>query len=195
MVCFCSLESCQTLHLNPIHRYDSVIFTGQLAWQDRLNSLNLPFFLSSTSIFTNYTVCPHSLHLENTLTTHFTVGVQLPEPYSRILPFPRRRTNRTHASRPSRHRKEVAQRHLHGRGRLGAGLPRRRRARVLPGARPHLPRLARAQRRALRAGLDMGERAGQARLGLAGVVVTRAYAVGRARLRHRERARRTQAEG
>ncbi|KAF5371992.1 hypothetical protein D9615_008138 [Tricholomella constricta] len=35
--------------------YDSVIFTGDLAWQDRLNSLNLPFFLSSTGIFSNYT--------------------------------------------------------------------------------------------------------------------------------------------
>ncbi|KAG6820456.1 hypothetical protein H0H93_000210 [Arthromyces matolae] len=40
------------------HWYDSVIFTGRLAWQDRLNSLNLPFFLSSTTIFTNYTWPP-----------------------------------------------------------------------------------------------------------------------------------------
>ncbi|KAF9460966.1 glycoside hydrolase family 85 protein [Collybia nuda] len=39
--------------------YDSVIFTGRLAWQDRLNSLNLPFFLSSTSFFTNYTWPPN----------------------------------------------------------------------------------------------------------------------------------------
>ncbi|KAK7459582.1 hypothetical protein VKT23_009563 [Stygiomarasmius scandens] len=38
--------------------YDSVIFTGQLRWQDRLNSLNLPFFLESSSIFTNYTWPP-----------------------------------------------------------------------------------------------------------------------------------------
>ena len=38
------------------HRYDSVVFTGHLRWQDRLNSLNLPFFLSSTGLFTNYTV-------------------------------------------------------------------------------------------------------------------------------------------
>lgn len=38
-------------------RYDSVIIFGQLAWQDRLNSLNLPFFLSSSSLFGNYTVC------------------------------------------------------------------------------------------------------------------------------------------
>lgn len=36
--------------------YDSVIVTGRLAWQDRLNSLNLPFFLVSGSLFTNYTV-------------------------------------------------------------------------------------------------------------------------------------------
>ncbi|KAF9027236.1 hypothetical protein BDZ89DRAFT_1067058 [Hymenopellis radicata] len=35
--------------------YDSVIVTGQLAWQDRLNSLNLPFFLSSHGLFGNYT--------------------------------------------------------------------------------------------------------------------------------------------
>ncbi|KDQ49805.1 glycoside hydrolase family 85 protein [Jaapia argillacea MUCL 33604] len=39
--------------------YDSVIITGNLAWQDRLNSLNLPFFLSSSSFFTNYTWPPH----------------------------------------------------------------------------------------------------------------------------------------
>jgi len=36
--------------------YDRVVFTGELRWQDRLNSFNLPFFLSSTSFFTNYTV-------------------------------------------------------------------------------------------------------------------------------------------
>ncbi|TFK64036.1 glycoside hydrolase family 85 protein [Pluteus cervinus] len=35
--------------------YDSVIINGRLAWQDRLNSLNLPYFLSSTGFFTNYT--------------------------------------------------------------------------------------------------------------------------------------------
>ncbi|KAJ7618476.1 glycoside hydrolase family 85 protein [Roridomyces roridus] len=38
--------------------YDSVVVTGQLAWQDRLNSFNLPFFLSSTAFFTNYTWPP-----------------------------------------------------------------------------------------------------------------------------------------
>ncbi len=36
-------------------RYDSVIINGDLRWQDRLNTLNLPFFLPSTSFFTNYT--------------------------------------------------------------------------------------------------------------------------------------------
>ncbi|KZT35230.1 hypothetical protein SISSUDRAFT_1008983, partial [Sistotremastrum suecicum HHB10207 ss-3] len=35
--------------------YDSVVITGQLAWQDRLNYWNLPFYLSSDSMFTNYT--------------------------------------------------------------------------------------------------------------------------------------------
>ncbi|KAG2126232.1 glycoside hydrolase family 85 protein [Suillus clintonianus] len=35
--------------------YDSVIINGQLRWQDRLNNLNLPFFLSSDAFFTNYT--------------------------------------------------------------------------------------------------------------------------------------------
>ncbi|KAI0029817.1 glycosyl hydrolase family 85-domain-containing protein [Vararia minispora EC-137] len=35
--------------------YDSVIFTGQVRWQDRLNTYNLPFFLPSTGFFTNYT--------------------------------------------------------------------------------------------------------------------------------------------
>ncbi|KAF7354673.1 Glycoside hydrolase family 85 protein [Mycena sanguinolenta] len=38
--------------------YDSVVVTGQLAWQDRLNGFNLPFFLSSTSFFSNYTWPP-----------------------------------------------------------------------------------------------------------------------------------------
>ncbi|KAF5337381.1 hypothetical protein D9611_002993 [Ephemerocybe angulata] len=34
--------------------YDSVTIRGELWWQDRLNSANLPFFLNSTGIFTNY---------------------------------------------------------------------------------------------------------------------------------------------
>ncbi|KAF9558384.1 glycoside hydrolase family 85 protein [Agrocybe pediades] len=35
--------------------YDSVVINGELQWQDRLNSVNLPFFLPSTGFFTNYT--------------------------------------------------------------------------------------------------------------------------------------------
>ncbi|KAL1747774.1 glycoside hydrolase family 85 protein [Schizophyllum fasciatum] len=35
--------------------YDSVVINGQLAWQDRLNAFNLPFFLPADSFFTNYT--------------------------------------------------------------------------------------------------------------------------------------------
>ncbi|KAF7776476.1 CAZyme family GH85 [Agaricus bisporus var. burnettii] len=38
--------------------YDSVIFTGSLAWQNRLNSFNLPFFIPSTSFFSNYSWSP-----------------------------------------------------------------------------------------------------------------------------------------
>ncbi|KAJ7735127.1 glycosyl hydrolase family 85-domain-containing protein [Mycena maculata] len=51
------LKSAIGLHAE-VSWYDSVIVTGQLAWQDRLNSFNLPFFLSSTSFFTNYTWAP-----------------------------------------------------------------------------------------------------------------------------------------
>lgn len=40
-------------------RYDSILVNGQLRWQDRLNSLNLPFFLSSDEFFTNYTWPPN----------------------------------------------------------------------------------------------------------------------------------------
>ncbi|RPD55087.1 hypothetical protein L226DRAFT_547812 [Lentinus tigrinus ALCF2SS1-7] len=35
--------------------YDSIIVDGRLRWQDRLNSVNLPFFLPSTAFFSNYT--------------------------------------------------------------------------------------------------------------------------------------------
>ncbi|KAI0052666.1 glycoside hydrolase family 85 protein [Auriscalpium vulgare] len=35
--------------------YDSVVITGQVRWQDRLNNYNLPFFVPSTGFFTNYT--------------------------------------------------------------------------------------------------------------------------------------------
>ncbi|KAI0745210.1 glycosyl hydrolase family 85-domain-containing protein [Earliella scabrosa] len=35
--------------------YDSVIVNGRLRWQDRLNSVNLPYFLPSTAFFSNYT--------------------------------------------------------------------------------------------------------------------------------------------
>ncbi|KAJ4494824.1 glycosyl hydrolase family 85-domain-containing protein [Lentinula edodes] len=56
--------------------YDSVIINGKLAWQDRLNSLNLPFFLSSSSLFSNYTwrnnypslTAQYFLSLDSTLT-------------------------------------------------------------------------------------------------------------------------------
>lgn len=34
--------------------YDSVITRGNLVWQERVNSRNLPFFLSSDGLFTNY---------------------------------------------------------------------------------------------------------------------------------------------
>lgn len=37
--------------------YDSVTIRGELWWQDKLNANNLPFFLQSTGIFTNYWVC------------------------------------------------------------------------------------------------------------------------------------------
>ena len=36
--------------------YDSVIYTGDLAWQDRLNNYNLVFYPPSTGFFTNYSV-------------------------------------------------------------------------------------------------------------------------------------------
>ncbi|KAJ7499715.1 glycosyl hydrolase family 85-domain-containing protein [Mycena latifolia] len=59
--------------------YDSVVVTGQLAWQDRLNAYNLPFFLSSTSFFTNYTWAPSYpaktakyFHSLDTTATHVT---------------------------------------------------------------------------------------------------------------------------
>ncbi|PFH47313.1 glycoside hydrolase family 85 protein [Amanita thiersii Skay4041] len=35
--------------------YDSVTIDGNLSWQDRLNAQNLPYFLSSTGFFSNYT--------------------------------------------------------------------------------------------------------------------------------------------
>ena len=52
-------------------RYDSVIFSGQLRWQDRLNSYNLPFFLPSTGFFTNYSVSvgTHKIRLYSTIST------------------------------------------------------------------------------------------------------------------------------
>lgn len=39
--------------------YDSVIIDGSLKWQNRLNSLNLPFFFPSSSFFANYFWPPH----------------------------------------------------------------------------------------------------------------------------------------
>ena len=50
------------ISLIRLHRYDSVIIDGQLRWQDRLNSLNLPFFMPSSSFFTNYTVRSYTSH-------------------------------------------------------------------------------------------------------------------------------------
>lgn len=41
--------------------YDSVIFSGSLSWQNRLNVFNLPFFIPSTSFFSNYSASHPSL--------------------------------------------------------------------------------------------------------------------------------------
>ncbi|PPR04914.1 hypothetical protein CVT24_007158 [Panaeolus cyanescens] len=68
--------------------YDSVIIDGRLAWQDRLNSLNLPFFLSSSTFFSNYTWSPdyplttaqYFMSLDSTLTEN------TPESPSKIAP-------------------------------------------------------------------------------------------------------------
>ncbi|KAH8105427.1 glycosyl hydrolase family 85-domain-containing protein [Cristinia sonorae] len=39
--------------------YDSVIVDGTVRWQDRLSSVNVPFFVPSTGFFTNYTWRPN----------------------------------------------------------------------------------------------------------------------------------------
>jgi endo-beta-N-acetylglucosaminidase D len=72
-------------------RYDSVTFTGQLRWQDRLNSLNLPFFLSSSSFFANYTVryvsASDSRVIDNTPSGHLITQTSLPNIFS-VLALP-----------------------------------------------------------------------------------------------------------
>ena len=52
IICFLNLTF---FHSEGKNRYDSIIINGDLRWQDRLNGLNLPFFLASDSFFTNYT--------------------------------------------------------------------------------------------------------------------------------------------
>ncbi|KIY71576.1 glycoside hydrolase family 85 protein [Cylindrobasidium torrendii FP15055 ss-10] len=54
--------------------YDSVIVDGRLAWQDRLNSINLPFFLSSHNIFSNYTW--HSSYPAKTASYFLSLGAE-----------------------------------------------------------------------------------------------------------------------
>ena len=48
--------------------YDSVIYTGDLAWQDRLNNYNVVFYPPSTGFFTNYSVGIVGFH--NTRRSH-----------------------------------------------------------------------------------------------------------------------------
>lgn len=48
-----SLKS-QLPYSYPSHRYDSIVTTGDVRWQNRLNSRNVNFFLASDSFFTNY---------------------------------------------------------------------------------------------------------------------------------------------
>jgi len=50
------LDAYYWLNILPLLRYDSLVYNGQVRWQDRLNNHNLPFFLPSTGLFTNYTV-------------------------------------------------------------------------------------------------------------------------------------------
>lgn len=47
--------------------YDSVVFSGSLSWQNRLNSFNLPFFIPSTSFFSNYWVSLRSRRTKNNI--------------------------------------------------------------------------------------------------------------------------------
>lgn len=58
--CLVSLSSAIHLGYSPVDgtllRYDSVTVQGQLAWQCRLNSLNLPWLLSADSMFLDYHV-------------------------------------------------------------------------------------------------------------------------------------------
>ncbi|KAH6890096.1 glycosyl hydrolase family 85-domain-containing protein [Coprinopsis sp. MPI-PUGE-AT-0042] len=43
-----------TIFQREVLMYDSVIIRGDLVWQERVNSRNLPFFLGSSGLFTNY---------------------------------------------------------------------------------------------------------------------------------------------
>lgn len=54
--------------------YDSVIYTGELAWQDRLNNNNVVFYPPSTGFFTNYTWPP----IYPALTAQYAYDLNLP---------------------------------------------------------------------------------------------------------------------
>ncbi|KAF7292815.1 Glycoside hydrolase family 85 protein [Mycena indigotica] len=70
--------------------YDSVVVNGQLAWQDRLNGFNLPFFLSSTGFFTNYTWPPsHVTRMKQYLTTVASTSLSAQDIYVGIDVFGR----------------------------------------------------------------------------------------------------------
>lgn len=65
--------------------YDSVIYTGQLAWQDRLNSHNVVFYPPSTRFFTNYSVGVAGFS-QFTVLMNIIVATALPRSHRTILP-------------------------------------------------------------------------------------------------------------
>lgn len=137
--------------------YDSVVTSGNLAWQDRLDSLNLPFFLSSTGFFSNYTVRlqyhPRELNLIS-----FAVAKQLSQRNRTILHQPRSHLNGKPRTLFYLHRQEISQRHLRRRRCLGTRVTRKWWFCMLQSHRPHQPRITRSQRRSLWASMDLGKR-------------------------------------
>lgn len=74
------------IHEDHCDRYDSVTVLGHLRWQDRLNSLNLPFFLSSSAFFTNYTVSTATFQFPWPISTRLAVANPLPNPQCSVFP-------------------------------------------------------------------------------------------------------------
>ena len=140
--------------------YDSVVYTGKLAWQDRLNNNNVVFYPPSTGFFTNYSVGVIGVFTAiRLLISNLIVATVVSRSHCRI------RTQPKSAWKDD-------PRYIHRRRCLGTQPIRRWWFWYLSSPHTNRPKRPWSQCRSLWPGMDLGDHGGEARMDLAELVET-----------------------